>query len=182
MTIHMKRAFVSTLALSALLIACAVAGAAAPIPAAGTAAPAFTLPSQEGHQVNLKDYRGKWVVLYFYPKDFTNGCTIEARNFQRDLDQYTGKNAVILGVSVDSVDSHEQFCTKETLTFKLLSDTKADVVSMYGSAVQRGDATMAARTTFLIDPSGVIRKVYEKVNPNPHSEEVLADIAALQKK
>src|SRR5205814_9118836 len=87
-------------------------------PQVGTAATEFTLPSQDG-QVSLKDYSGKWVVLYFYPKDFTSGCTVEAHNFQRDQEQYAKKNAVVLGVSVDNVDSHKKFCTKEGLNFKL---------------------------------------------------------------
>ena len=147
------------------------------MPAVGQPAPGFTLNSQEGKPVSLADYRGKWVVLYFYPKDMTQGCTIEAHNFQRDLAQYDKAKAVILGVSVDSVDSHVQFCTKESLTFKLLSDEKHEVVTKYGSM---GPA-VAARNTFLIDPKGIIRKVYVKVSPNPHSEEVLAALAELQK-
>ena len=150
------------------------------MPAVGSVAPNFTLNSQEGGPVSLNDFRGKSVVLYFYPKDMTRGCTIEAHNFQRDLAQYTAKNAVILGVSVDSVDSHKEFCTKESLTFKLLSDPSHEVVSKYGSLTQMGQMTIAARNTFVIDPKGVIRKVYTKVNPMPHSEEVLAAITGLQ--
>ena len=92
------------------------------MPQAGQMAPTFTLPSQDGTQISLDSFKGKWVVLYFYPKDMTTGCTIEAHNFQRDQEQYTKENAVILGVSVDSTDSHKQFCTKENLTFRLLSD------------------------------------------------------------
>jgi len=168
--------FASAVALTGVSI-----GRADDMPAVGQVAPAFTLNSQEGKPVNLADYRGKWVVLYFYPKDMTQGCTIEAHNFQRDLAQYDKAGAVILGVSVDSVDSHVQFCTKESLTFKLLSDEKHEVVAKYGSLNQMGQNVMAARNTFLIDPKGVIRKVYTKVSPNPHSEEVLAALAALQK-
>src|SRR5215471_8967492 len=91
-------------------------------PAAGTKAPDFTLSSQEGKQVSLSQFQGKWVVLYFYPKDFTSGCTMEAHNFQRDLQKYEQKNAAIVGVSVDNADSHKSFCTKEGLNFKLLAD------------------------------------------------------------
>jgi thioredoxin-dependent peroxiredoxin len=150
-------------------------------PAAGVTAPDFTLNSQAGTPISLHDYKGKWVVLYFYPKDMTQGCTIEAHNFQRDLAQYDARNAVILGVSVDSVDSHQQFCAKESLTFKLLSDASHEVTNKYGSLLQFGKMTLAARNTFLIDPSGVIRKVYLKVNPNPHSTDVLAALTDLEK-
>src|ERR1700693_4035689 len=95
--------------------------------AAGVTAPDFTLKSQEGKTVSLHDFKGKWVVLYFYPKDFTQGCTIEAHNFQADQAKYDKINAAIVGVSVDNVDSHQQFCTKENLTFKLLADEKKEV-------------------------------------------------------
>jgi thioredoxin-dependent peroxiredoxin len=149
-------------------------------PAVGNPAPAFSLPNQEGAQVSLDQFKGKWVVLYFYPKDFTSGCTIEAHNFQRDLDKYTPLNAVILGVSVDNVDSHKSFCTKEGLNFKLLADSNHAVVEKYGSIMEYNGMTLAARNTFLIDPTGVIRKVYLKVSPQGHSEQVLADLQQLQ--
>jgi peroxiredoxin Q/BCP len=155
---------------------------AGPVPAVGTAAPDFSLPSQDTPEVSLKDFRGKWVVLYFYPKDMTTGCTIEAHNFQRDQPEYTKKDAVILGVSVDSVDSHKQFCTKETLTFKLLSDSTHQVAKAYGSVMNFGVTEVAARNTFIIDPQGKIVKNYTSVNPNKHSEEVLAALDELQKK
>jgi thioredoxin-dependent peroxiredoxin len=154
---------------------------AGPTPEVGTAAPEFTLGSQDGSQVSLKDFRGKWVVLYFYPKDMTSGCTIEAHNFQRDQDQYTKKNAVVLGVSVDSADSHKQFCTKEGLNFKLLADTEHKVSSSYGSVMNFGVTQVAARNTFIIDPQGKIVKVYTSVDPKRHSEEVLAALDGLQK-
>jgi len=153
---------------------------AADQPAPGDKAPAFSLSSQEGTAVTLGQDKGKWVVLYFYPKDFTSGCTLEAHNFQRDLAKYEKANAVILGVSVDSVDSHKGFCTKEGLNFRLLADTEAVVTKAYGSLGTSGDKTYSARNTFLIDPSGVIRKVYLKVSPATHSDDVLADLAALQ--
>src|SRR5436305_1945226 len=114
------------------------------VPQAGQQASEFTLPSQDGTQISLKDFRGKWVVLYFYPKDNTPGCTIEAHNFQRDLPKYEQDNAVIVGVSVDSPDSHKDFCAKQGLTFKLLADTDKKVVGEYGSLRDNG---MAARNT-----------------------------------
>ncbi len=154
----------------------------APMPEAGQAAPTFTLPNQEGTPVDLASYRGKWVVLYFYPKDMTSGCTIEAHNFQRDLDKYKALNAVILGVSLDSVDSHKQFCTKDSLTFTLLADPDKKVVEQYGSLGSFGPMTIAKRNTFLIDPDGKIVKVWTGVNPNSHSEDVLATLGDLEKK
>lgn len=155
--------------------------AAGPIPAVGTAAPDFELKSQDGTPVKLSEFRGKWVVLYFYPKDQTAGCTREAHNFQRDQAQYDQRKAVILGVSVDSVDSHKKFCTKESLTFKLLADTNKTVTDSYGSIMNMGVMKLAKRHTFLIDPDGKVRKVYTDVDPAKHSEEVLAALAELQK-
>jgi peroxiredoxin Q/BCP len=154
---------------------------AADLPAVGSKAPDFTLNSQEGAPVSLKDFRGKWVVLYFYPKDMTKGCTIEAHNFQRDLAQYKDKDTAIVGVSVDTVDSHQQFCTKESLTFKLLADPTHEVTTQYGSLGDYKGMVLANRNTFLIDPNGVIRKVYTKVNPEVHSGELLGALTELQK-
>jgi len=150
-------------------------------PAAGTPAPDFSLTTSDGGQVSLKDYRGKWVVLYFYPKDFTSGCTIEARNFQRDLEKYEQAGAVVLGVSVDTAQSHKDFCAKEGLNFKLLADPDAKVSAEYGSMMDYKGAKMAARNTFIIDPQGKIVKVYKGVKPTDHSEQVLKDLAALKK-
>jgi len=155
-------------------------GCAADQPAVGEKAPAFSLPSQEGSAVSLAQTRGKWVVLYFYPKDFTSGCTVEAHNFQRDLAKYEKLNAVILGVSLDSVTSHKDFCAKEGLNFKLLSDADHAMTKAYGSLAKSGETEYAARNTFLIDPAGVVRKVYVKVNPSAHSHDVLKDLATLQ--
>jgi peroxiredoxin Q/BCP len=149
-------------------------------PSSGTLAPDFTLNSQDGKPLRLRDLRGKWVVLYFYPKDFTSGCTKEAHNFQRDLPQYEQKNAIILGVSVQDEVTHQKFCAKEGLSFKLLADTKYDVSSSYDSLVNLGVAKLSARHTFLIDPAGVVRKTYLDVNAEKHSAEVLADLAQLQ--
>ena len=166
-----------TSVLSALLLAVGVS-AADTAPQVGQAAPDFTLPSQDGSRVSLHDFKGKWVVLYFYPKDGTHGCTIEAHNFQRDLAKYEEKNAVIIGVSVDSSASHQDFCTKQSLTFKLLADTEKKVVAEYGSLSERG---FASRNTFLIDPKGKIVKVWTGVKPQEHSDDVLATLSELQK-
>jgi thioredoxin-dependent peroxiredoxin len=149
-------------------------------PAVGTPAPDFTLNSQEGKPVSLHDFKGKWVVLYFYPKDFTSGCTVEAHNFQRDLAQYEQKNAAIVGVSMQDEDSHQKFCTKEGLSFKLLADTKQEVSTQYDSVMNMGVAKLSARHTFLIDPQGKVEKVWLDVKPDKHSEEVLAALTALQ--
>jgi thioredoxin-dependent peroxiredoxin len=154
----------------------------APMPEVGQPAPTFTLPNQEGTPIALDSYKGKWVVLYFYPRDMTSGCTIEAHNFQRDLDKYQALNAVILGVSVDSVDSHKQFCTKDSLTFTLLADSDKKVVPQYGSLMNAGTVQFAARNTFLIDPTGKIVKVWTKVDPNVHSADILATLNSLQGK
>jgi peroxiredoxin Q/BCP len=149
-------------------------------PSEGSDAPAFTLPSQEGSAVSLKDYRGKWVVLYFYPKDQTPGCSREAHNFQIDQAKYSERNAVVLGVSLDSVDSHKKFCAKEGLNFKLLADTDHKVTDSYGSLTNLGLVKFAARHTFLIDPNGKVAKAYTSVDPAKHSGEVLAQLDALQ--
>src|SRR5262249_55411396 len=131
--------------------------------------------------VQLKDYRGKWVVLYFYPKDFTSGCTLEAHNFQRDLALYEKANTVILGVSVDDAESHKNFCAKEGLNFKLLADTDRKVSEMYDSLKDYNGTKMSARNTFLIDPKGKLVKIFTGVKPANHSEEVLASLKELQK-
>lgn len=163
------------------LIACGSVGATTDAPAVGTAAPDFSLTTNEGKQASLKDYRGKWVVLYFYPKDFTSGCTLQAHNFQRDLAKYEALNAVILGVSVDTAESHKDFCAKEGLSFKLLSDTDAKVSDAYGSVMEYNGAKLSARNTFIIDPKGKIAQVFLKVKPAANSEEVLAALATLKK-
>ncbi len=159
----------------ALIIPACTTGSAAPVLQVGQAAPDFALPSQDGSPVALKDFRGKWVVLYFYPKDNTHGCTIEAHNFQRDLAKYAQANAVVVGVSVDSTGSHQDFCAKQGLTFKLLADTDKRVCQEYGSLRNLVAIKMAARNTFRA-------KVWIGVDPNHHSEEVLAAIAGFANK
>jgi thioredoxin-dependent peroxiredoxin len=150
-------------------------------PAVGTPAPDFTLNSQEGKPVSLHDFKGKWVVLYFYPKDMTTGCTIEAHNFQRDLAKYDAKKAIILGVSMQDEKSHQEFCAKESLTFKLLADTNKEVSEKYDSVMNLGVAKLSARHTYLIDPNGVVRKVWTSVDVKTHSDDVLASLVELQK-
>src|ERR1700730_13660840 len=169
------------IAVLALASAIGFSTGASGAPAVGAAAPDFTLKSQENNPVSLHDFKGKWVVLYFYPKDFTSGCTVEAHNFQRDQAQYEAKNAAIVGVSMQDPDSHQKFCTKEGLTFKLLADTDSQVSSAYDSVMNMGVAKLSARHTFLIDPNGVVQKVWLEVKPEKHSEEVLAALNDLQK-
>jgi len=169
------------LLLGILVICVTAALGVAEAPAVGSVAPAFTLTTNEGNQAALKDFRGKWVVLYFYPKDFTGGCTLEAHNFQTDLSKYQALNAVILGVSVDTAESHKSFCAKEGLAFKLLSDADTKVSETYGSLMDYNGTKLSARNTFIIDPQGKVAKVFLKVSPSGHSAEVLAALVGLQK-
>ena len=148
-----------------------------PQPPLNQPAPDFTLPTNTGEgNISLSDYRGKWVVLYFYPKDFTPGCTLEARRFQQDLPKYMAKNTQILGVSADDVDSHAEFCDSEGLKFPLLADTTGDVSKAYGSWM----GYVSLRHTYLIDPEGILKEIYLGVNPAIHSAEVLARLEELQ--
>jgi peroxiredoxin Q/BCP len=176
-----NRVLLTLLAVCVLSLVAASAGAVADPPAVGSPAPGFNLMSNEGKSVDLKDFKGKWVVLYFYPKDFTSGCTLQAHNFQRDLTKYQSQNAVILGVSADTVQSHKDFCEKEGLNFKLLADPDLKTITAYGSAMEHNGVKMAARNTFLIDPDGKIARVYLKVSPAGHSEEVLKECARLHR-
>jgi len=190
------RAFLATpvalLAASSLLFASAFATASAYAAeiVVGADAPNFALPSQEDTKVSLSSYKGKWVVLYFYPKDMTTGCTIEAHNFQRDLPKYDALNAVVLGVSLDTVESHKTFCSKDSLTFKLLADPDHKVIDAYGIPVQSVPASadgkpamqFARRDTVLISPQGKVVKVWTQVHPATHSDDVLAALAEEEKK
>ncbi len=158
--------------------ALAIAAGLAPV---GSSAPDFTLPSQEEKQVSLSDYKGKWVVLYFYPKDQTSGCTLEAHNFQRDLAKYEALNAVVLGVSLDTVESHKAFCTKDSLTFKLLADPDHKAIDSYGVPVRSaGNIRYAERTTFLISPDGKVVKEWKVADIQSHSGDVLGSIQSLK--
>jgi len=148
------------------------------LPSIDQPAPEFTLPSNEGEKaVSLSDYRGKWVVAYFYPADFTPGCTLEARKFQEDLPKYLDRNTQVLGISADDVNSHADFCDSEGLKFPLLADAKGKISKAYGSWL----GIRSARHTFIIDPTGTLRATFTGVNPIVHSREVLAKLDELQK-
>ena len=178
-----RRTFVSTLFASCLAIiawfnfAPAAEALGGKLPPLNEAAPEFTLPTNTGEgKVSLSDYRGKWVVLYFYPKDFTSGCTLEARRFQQDLPKYLAKNARVIGISADDVNSHAEFCDSEGLKFPLLADTDGKVSKTYGSWL----GFFSMRHTFIVDPQGIIREEFTGVNPSVHSREVLARLSELQ--
>lgn len=146
----------------------------------GAKAPAISLPDQNGTTHTLKDYQGKWVVLYFYPKDNTPGCTTESCGFRDAKKEYDEKNAVIFGISCDDEKSHSKFIEKFDLPFDLLADTEKKAVKDYGVYKEKsmyGKQYMGIeRTTFLIDPNGNVAKMYRKVKPKGHEEEVLKDI------
>ena len=170
------------LPLIALLVV-GLAWAASPkgeTPEIGDDAPGFELESNEGTQVSLSDYAGRWVVLYFYPKDFTSGCTIQARRFQEDQEEYDARNAAVLGVSVDDAETHAEFCAKEGLNFKLLADTDGSVSRAYGSVRGTGAAVISTRNTFLIDPDGKVAEVWIGASPHTNSDEALAAIDRLK--
>jgi thioredoxin-dependent peroxiredoxin len=149
------------------------------LPKVGEAAPYFTLPDKDGKMHSLKDYEGKWLVLYFYPKDDTPGCTKEACAFRDDMNQITSLGAQIVGISVDSQSSHAKFASKYHLPFPLLSDDQAEVAERYGVLRNMLLFRYAKRYTFLIDPQGKVRKVYDKVETSRHSKEIIADLKIL---
>jgi peroxiredoxin Q/BCP len=179
----MRKTLLTSLTAAALTLGTVASIHAADAPLQpGAAAPGFTLVSQTDTPVSLKQYKGKFVVLYFYPKDMTTGCTIEAHNFQRDLPKYDAANAVVLGVSLDTVESHKTFCSKDSLTFKLLADPDHKVIDAYGVPVaSHGDMKFAQRDTFLISPDGKVVKVWNVKDIANHSDEVLAAIAEAKK-
>ncbi|EDY37188.1 alkyl hydroperoxide reductase/ Thiol specific antioxidant/ Mal allergens family protein [Cyanobium sp. PCC 7001] len=154
------------------------------LPALDQPAPAFRLAGvvpadggkAEAAELGLEDFRGQWLVLYFYPRDFTSGCTLEARGFQRDLARFRAAGAAVVGVSADDAESHSEFCGSEGLAFPLLSDPGGRVSARYGSWI----APFSQRHTFLIDPQGVLRQRWVAVRPSLHSAEVLTALEALQ--
>ena len=149
----------------------------------GAKAPAFTLSSQDGTPVSLSDYRGKWVVLYFYPKDKSSGCTIQAHEYQSNLPKFEEHHAVVLGVSLDTAESHKSFCTQDGLTFKLLADPERQAATAYGVPLMTfKDMKFDERDTFLISPKGTIAQVWRKVDPQKDSKIVLGTIAGQGKK
>lgn len=154
--------------------------ARAAAPAVGEAAPAFRLQDQNGEWQSLDKYQGQWVVLYFYPKDDTPGCTTEACNFRDDIFKFRELGAQVLGVSLDEVSSHQEFAEKYHLPFPLLADSKHEVATAYGVLSNYLGFKVASRETFLIDPQGRIAKHYEDVDPETHSDRTLADLKALQ--
>jgi thioredoxin-dependent peroxiredoxin len=155
-------------------------------PRVGDLAPDFRLPSTRGREMSLKQHRGKDVILYFYPKDGTPGCTAEACSFRDHEAELTKEHAVVLGLSTDSLASHDKFTDQHGLNFPLLSDETADVAKMYGVWKEKnlyGRRTWGvARTTFWIGPDGRIRKIYRKVDTSKHAEDILADLRAAHQK
>lgn len=146
-------------------------------PSLNEPAPEFTLPTNTGDgKISLSDYQGKWVVLYFYPEDFTSGCTLEAKRFQQDFSKYQARNAQIIGVSADDVQSHEAFCDATGVEFPLLADTDGSVSKAYGSWL----GIRSLRHTYLIDPDGMLREIFLGVKPPIHSRQVLARLDELQ--
>lgn len=154
------------------------------LPELGSIAPNFTLPDQYGKEHTLTDYRGQWVLLYFYPKDDTPGCTKEACAIRDNFPDFATLNITVLGISVDSVESHEKFSKKYSLPFTLLSDAHKKVVTHYGVWAKKefsgkiSDGTL--RVSFLIDPMGEIEKIYPDVHPEKHAEEVLNDLRKME--
>ena len=163
-------------ALSLLLMQMARAGE---LPKVGDAAPDFELPDQNGVVHGLQQYAGKWLVLYFYPKDDTPGCTQEACAFRDDLHKLTAMGAVVIGISVDDSASHAEFAEKYHLPFPLLADKSGEVAARYGALLDMVVFKVAKRYTFLIDAQGRIAKVYKKVETSRHSTEVIEDLKAM---
>lgn len=167
--------------LFALLVSCAfMAPAFAAAPQVGDAAPAFRLQDQDGRWHTPAEFHGRWLVLYFYPKDFTPGCTTEVCTFRDDIAHLRQAGAEVVGVSLDDVKSHAEFAARYHVPFPLLADTERDVATRYGVLTTHDGAHYARRTTFLVDPQGIIAKVYPDVDPEKNSAQVLGDLAALK--
>src|SRR6185295_6185133 len=148
---------------------------------AGQRFPDFSLPNQDGQTVKLSDFAGNWLVVYFYPKDDTPGCTIQGKSFTATKDDFDAAGINVVGVSQDDVDSHKSFCDKFSFTIDLLADTNADLLKACGVGQSEYKGTMYwDRTSFVVDPSGVTRKVYEKVSPQDHEKVLLKDIKGLK--
>ncbi len=172
----MRHGFASLLLITLL----ATTGSArADSPGVGDRAPDFELPDQHGRLHSLEDYRDRWVVLYFYPKDGTPGCTTEACEFRDNVFAFRELDAHILGVSLDDVESHRAFAEKHGLPFPLLADTRGTVAESYGVKTRKFGWTLARRQTFIVAPDGTIAKHYSKVDPDSHSAQVLADLETL---
>jgi len=172
-----------TVAAAALSFLLTGAAFAADPPAVGSPAPEFKLQDQTGKWHSLSDYRGKWVVLYFYPKDNTPGCTTQACEFRDNIFAYRQIGAQILGISVDDVASHKEFSEQHSLPFPILADSDKETTAAYGTLTKYvGIAELARRDTFIIDPQGRVAKHYVKVDPKGHSEIVLADLKQLAAK
>ena len=154
---------------------------AAPILKVGDDAPTFTLPDSLGNQVSLNDYKGKWVVLYFYPKDDTPGCTTEACHFRDDFKSLEAIGAKVIGVSIDDSFSHKKFAEKYNLPFPLLSDASGEVASRYGALNNFLVIKLAKRYTYLINSQGKIAKIYLSVDTSKHSQEIIEDLKVLKK-
>ena len=170
----------TTLFLCGALLLGAPLMAQADAPTEGGPAPGFELQDQNGDMHSLEDYRDKWVALYFYPKDDTPGCTTEACEFRDEIFTFNDLNCQILGVSLDDVESHQEFADKYRLPFPLLADTNGTTSEAYGVKTKMYGMTVAKRQTFLIDPQGKIAKHYEDVDPDTHSQQVLGDLKSLQ--
>jgi peroxiredoxin Q/BCP len=167
----------AVLIFAALLVA--RAARAGDLPVVGQAAPAFSLPDQNGQPHALQDFHGKYLVLYFYPKDDTPGCTQEACAFRDDLNQLTAMGAQVVGISVDDSNSHAEFAKKYHLPFPLLADKSGSVAASYGALLNLGIMKVARRYTFLIDPQGNISKLYLSVDTSRHSTEIISDLKKL---
>jgi peroxiredoxin Q/BCP len=168
------------LVLSLSLLFGPVSAAFAATPQPGQAAPDFRLQDQNGHWRTPADYRGHWLVMYFYPKDFTPGCTTEVCTFRDDIAKLRKAGADVIGVSLDDVESHAKFAEKYRVPFPLLADSEHKVSKAYGVLSSTVGFHYARRTTFLIDPQGKVAKVYEDVDPEKNSAQVLGDLASLK--